>query len=560
MRKFIKCGAFILATGLLLSACGGKTDTTGDKTSSADGAATDNAESGEEATMENTETDGGVPADDTGRVKVDPSLIKYADSYNFDKMTSDDITKTECSILVEAESAKKADGVTVKTDYDGYSGDGYVDISDNTGFELTVDIPANQYYKLTVRHRAGSHKENPILFNGVKALDIYSENEDWQETQVDGIYLEKGVNTITLGEGWSWFSLDSIKIENGEPLSDSVYENVTGTLCNPYANLKTQNIYQYLKAVYGKRTLAGQCTNYGTNTETGALYLAYGKFPAVRTFDFIFDSINSCKGNPKAKDVDLAIQWDKDGGLVVFDWHWHAPCHEAEFYTEKTSFKLSDAVTDIDLSMLSPDEVQSLYDEGKISEEALWIIKDIDNISALMQRMEDENVTVMWRPLHEASGGWFWWGASGADNYKWLWKLMYKRMTDYYQLDNLIWVWNAQSADWYPGDEYCDICAIDIYSAAHDYGVSPATLAEVAGWANNGKLVTMSECATMPDPDLIVRDNAYWLWFAVWNWDYIVVNGSTTLSDAYTSFDMMEKVYNSDIIITRDELPKELFE
>ena len=70
----------------------------------------------------------------------------------------------------------------------------------------------------------------------------------------------------------------------------------------------------------------------------------------------------------------------------------------------------------------------------------------------------------------------------------------------------------------------------------------------------------MSECATMPDPDLIVRDNAYWLWFAVWNWDYIVLLGTTHLSDKYTSFDMMEKVYNSEVIITRDEFPKELFE
>ena len=32
-------------------------------------------------------------------------------------------------------------------------------------------------------------------------------------------------------------------------------------------------------------------------------------------------------------------------------------------------------------------------------------------------------------------------------------------------------------------------------------------------------------------------------------------NGTTELSDAYTSFDMMKKVYNSDVIITRDELP-----
>lgn len=501
-----------------------------------------------------------VSDNNSGRRTADKSKIRYADSYDFKKLSSGNVKQMDCSILVEAENAKKANGVSVRADHEGYSGTGYADISDNTAFKLTVDIPTNQFYKLTVRHSADGHKENPLMFNGMKAMNIYSEAGGWQETTVDGVFLEKGRNTITLGEGWSYFSLDSIKIEKGEPLSDSLYDNVSATLSNPYANLKTQNIYQYLKAIYGKRTLSGQCTDYGKNTETDALYKGLGKYPAVRTFDFIFDSINCCNGEPQAKDVDLAIQWDKDGGLVAFDWHWHAPCHEAQFYTDKTSFRLENAVTETELAMLSPADVQKLYDKGKISEEAYWIIKDIDNISALMQRMEDENVTVMWRPLHEASGGWFWWGASGAENYKWLWKLMYERMTDYHQLDNLIWVWNGQSADWYPGDEYCDICAIDIYNASYDYGASPDVFAEISGWAKNGKLVTMSECATMPDPELIVRDNAYWLWFAVWNWDYIVLMGTTHLSDKYTDFDMMKKVYNSEAIITRDELPKELFE
>ncbi|MBQ4363705.1 MAG: beta-mannosidase, partial [Oscillospiraceae bacterium] len=125
----------------------------------------------------------------------------------------------------------------------------------------------------------------------------------------------------------------------------------------------------------------------------------------------------------------------------------------------------------------------------------------------------------------------------------------------HHHLDDLIWVWNGQDAGWYPGDKYCDICAIDIYNEAHDYGVSPSTFTEVSGWASDGKLVTMSECATMPDPGLMVRDNTYWLWFAVWNWDYIVLLGTTHLSEAYTSLDMMEKVYNSEAVITRDELP-----
>ena len=76
-------------------------------------------------------------------------------------------------------------------------------------------------------------------------------------------------------------------------------------------------------------------------------------------------------------------------------------------------------------------------------------------------------------------------------------------------------------------------------------------------------MLSISECATMLNPDLIERDNVYWLYFAVWNWDYIVKRDPNNpdniipeLSDAYTSFDMMKNVYYSDLIITRDELPK----
>ncbi len=482
-----------------------------------------------------------------GALEIAPENI-----YGFQKLRYEGISEMDFSCLIEAESAS---GISVKTDIAGYGGDGYIDITDNELFKLNVDIPTSQYYKITVRHCAGGHKENPLLFNGSKVMDIYSEAGDWVETTVNGIFLEKGLYEITLGAGWSWFSLDSVLIENGEPLSDEIYRNVTQELCNPNANEKTKRIYRYLTEIYGKRTLAGQCTDYGNNTETDAPYLGTGKYPAVRTFDFIYDSMSFCHKNPPAKDVKLAIDWSDNGGLVAFDWHWYAPYNGCAFYTKDTLFKLSNAVTTENIALLDLPEIEALYDSGKISIEALRLVEDIDNISSLMKIMESENVTVMWRPLHEASGGWFWWGASGTDSYKWLWKLMYERMTNYHKLNNLIWVWNGQDKDWYPGDQYCDIAAIDIYGNPYDYGTSPSTLEDIAGWTENKKLVTMSECASMPDPDLIVRDNAYWLWFAVWNWDYIVVNGTTELSDAYTSFDMMKKVYDSEVIITRDELP-----
>ena len=263
-----------------------------------------------------------------------------------------------------------------------------MDIVDNRTFKLKVDIPSSQYYKITVRHCADGHKENPLLFNGAKVMDIYSEAGDWIETTVNGIFLEKGTNEITLGDGWSWFSIDSVLIENGEPLSDEIYENVTAELCNPNANKKTKKIYKYLTEVYGKRVLAGQCTDYGHNTETDALYQGLGKYPAVRTFDFIYDSMSFCHGQPSAKDVELAIDWSKEGGLVAFDWHWYAPYDKSQFYSDKTDFTLSNAVTEENIALLDLSEIEELYNSGKITVEAFKLAEDIDNISSLMKRME----------------------------------------------------------------------------------------------------------------------------------------------------------------------------
>ncbi len=101
--------------------------------------------------------------------------------------------------------------------------------------------------------------------------------------------------------------------------------------------------------------------------------------------------------------------------------------------------------------------------------EAWYLIRDIDAISEQLKILQDNNVTVLWRPLHEASGGWFWWGCRGKDAYQWLWNLMYERQTHYHKLNNLIWVWNGQDPDWYVGDDRCDIIGEDVYADARNY-------------------------------------------------------------------------------------------
>src|ERR1043165_6132408 len=134
---------------------------------------------------------------------------------------------------------------------------------------------------------------------------------------------------------------------------------------------------------------------------------------------------------------------------TTFCWHWNAPKDLIDqpgkewwrgFYTEATTFDVTMAMNDV------------------TSDEYTLIIRDIDAIATQLKRLQSANIPVIWRPLHEAEGKWFWWGAKGAEPCKWLWKLLYDRLVNEHHLDNLIWVWtstgNPDATQWYPGDDY----------------------------------------------------------------------------------------------------------
>ena len=76
----------------------------------------------------------------------------------------------------------------------------------------------------------------------------------------------------------------------------------------------------------------------------------------------------------------------------------------------------------------------------------------------------------LFRPLHEAEGAWFWWGAEGPEPCKKLYRLLYDKLTNEYGLDNIIWEWTGYtyetSAAWYPGDDVVDMIGYDKYNAA----------------------------------------------------------------------------------------------
>lgn len=311
--------------------------------------------------------------------------------------------------------------------------------------------------------------------------------------------------------------------------------NINANLVTPNATKEAVALYQFLKDNYGKKILSGVMT-LNSFDETNWLKTNTGKEPAIVGLDFMH-----CNRNYNWYDNDQPIKdaktyWDKNG-IPVFVWHWRDPSRATEeFYTRNAS-KPNGTTFD----------VTKINDTASAEYKAM--IGDIDFVAAQLKKLQGQNIPVIWRPLHEAAGGWFWWGAKGAAPCKKLYQVMFNRMVNYHGLKNLIWVWTREPNDdaWYPGDEYVDMIGRDIYKQG-DHSSQIIEFNSLNALYGTKKMITLSECGSIPDVDNLITDNAAWSWFMPWYGDY-------TRSSTNNSLDLWKKMFASSYVITLDEMP-----
>ncbi|MCW1734421.1 glycosyl hydrolase [Anaerorudis cellulosivorans] len=305
-------------------------------------------------------------------------------------------------------------------------------------------------------------------------------------------------------------------------------------------SVEAQKVMDFLKQIYGIGTISGTMANINWNTdEADWVYAQTGKYPALNCFDFIHH-VFSPSNWIDYSNISAVENWWQSNGLVAAMWHWNVPANSgisdqyAFYYGSKSD--------------------QTLFDVSKISdensEEYRLMIKDIDIISGYLNILKSKGIPVIWRPLHEAAGAWFWWGAKGAAPFKSLWRLMFERMTNYHRLDNLIWVWTSEGndPDWYPGDEYVDIVGRDLYQKTHIHDSQLTEFNKVKAIVLGRKMIALTECGGIPDPDLMFQKGDTWLWFMPWY-------GSYTRDDSLNGADYWRTVMNNSHVITRDQMP-----
>ncbi|HTF82332.1 MAG TPA: glycosyl hydrolase, partial [Cytophagales bacterium] len=237
-----------------------------------------------------------------------------------------------------------------------------------------------------------------------------------------------------------------------------------------------------------------------------------------------------------------AKAWVAKNGIVTLMWHWRDPMRQTEGFYVPDGVKPADQVTDFDIAKVN----------DSTSAEYAAMVKDIDSISVRLLEFQANNIPVLWRPLHEAAGGWFWWGAgSGADLQK-LWRLMYHRMVNIHGLRNLIWVWtnNGNDEQWYPGDAYVDIVGVDIYNVNGDHGSQVLRFNALNDRYAGKKMLALTEVEATPDVEKLIEDEAAWSWYMPWYGDYAHGN-----NPAYTDWALWNKMFASDYVLTVDEMP-----
>ena len=445
-----------------------------------------------------------------------------------------------------------------------------------TGNELTVTLvfdqnvksPSSQHQNITIDNGAAVSKVN--AFNEKVTVDIASLEENGQTYTLvipEGTILGFKENQEPAEEIRYTFTMKYV-----EPYVPAVLDPVK-SLVNPNASQQAKNVYAFLLEQSGKKTLSGvQSSHCNTNDFVDAVHKLTGKHPALAGYDFLFLQFSPTPENwswvRNYNDISAPKEQWQNNGLVNYMWHWNVPDSKAawdkglneynfdgySFYTEDTSFDIREA--------LKPGTWQNEF-----------IMKDIEEVAGYLQLLEDENIPVIWRPLHEAagnfglyegggSGAWFWWGNHGPEPCRQLWRLLYDQLVNVHGLDNLIWVWTADIAkghearnlEWYPGDEYVDIVSFDVYedntdAKAYQY----QALLDMTG---GRKLVTVSECGNIPDPAKCMQAGNKWSWFMVWpsadsSGNIILTPDSWSLNTA----DYWNKVMNSPYVMNREQMP-----
>ena len=197
-----------------------------------------------------------------------------------------------------------------------------------------------------------------------------------------------------------------------------------------------------------------------------------GDYPAIMGFDLGGIEMADAKNLdsvPFTRMTQEVKNHYRRGGIVTLSWHPRNPVTTIEGggwagqkFPEGTAWDVSDTAV-----------VKKILPGGEYHEKfEVWMQRVSDFLATLVDD-EGKKSPVIFRPWHENSGSWFWWGEKlcSVDEYKALWNMLQDKLTAD-GFDNLVWSYSPgcqnnltaeRLLDRYPGDDRVQMLGLDGY-------------------------------------------------------------------------------------------------
>jgi mannan endo-1,4-beta-mannosidase len=395
------------------------------------------------------------------------------------------------------------------------------------------------------------------------------------------VVSESGIVTA-VGYGSAVITATSADGGHSAPCTITVSESATG-LSDPNATSETLALWTFLTDIYGQKVITGYELADGNSMSD--MQSCSGKDAAligtdmqgwqdVRTSTYAVnvrtDYINSLKS-----------QYE-NGGICQVQYHMYKGV-----INYNTNGNYSNPTGDFSATQLNltADEWNRLINDPG-SEEQQSFLADIDfYCTHFLKLLIDGNgnpIPVIFRPLHEIDGGWFWWTSTESNagdplNYSArLYQMVYNRVVNVNGCHNLIWAWNPAMvgtsiqavSSFYPGHQYCDIVGTDIYQVRFqtdgvkpDYPVNSGKIYEsLYGFLQTigeGKMCALMECGGLPNPEPTSGNDPNfprWLYAMSWFNDADGLGIGMNLPGHTNSCSWIDSTLNHNIYLSLDEL------
>ena len=254
-------------------------------------------------------------------------------------------------------------------------------------------------------------------------------------------------------------------------------------LIDPKATKETKYLYINLDEIAGSFVLFGMhdATGYGVgwsgDDDRSDVKDVCGSYPAVYSED-----MNKVDRNLEVNRMRyrLTSAYNR-GGVITTCWHQYDP-EGRGFYSSATGGE------DVVATILPGGEYHQFY-KDRLHKIALFY--------KTLRGANGESIPVIFRPYHEHTGGWFWWGDGQCtvDEYNAVWRFTVEYLRDSLNVHNLIYALSPSAQhinseqDYYnifPGEDYIDIFAFDKYFSFN------ITSAEVEEFKNDLRRVALA--------------------------------------------------------------------